>query len=155
MKLFVMRHGQAEDRAPTDAERPLSASGREQAISTGTQLASLLDSEGLRLSGILCSPYLRAQQTTEQVRSQLVNAPEPVLSSLITPDEDPVTAVNRLPDEGCWLLVAHMPMVSRLTSLLTEGTSTGGLPYQTAMVVELDMSVSGAGLATLGRILNP
>ena len=62
MKLWVLRHGQAEARAATDAQRPLTETGRQEALRMGEHL------QGETLEVILASPYLRAQQTAELVR---------------------------------------------------------------------------------------
>jgi broad specificity phosphatase PhoE len=65
--IFV-RHGQSQANAETiiaDAKSPLTDSGIEQARKTGAEL------KVKSVTLILCSPYLRAQQTAETIASEL------------------------------------------------------------------------------------
>ncbi len=148
MKLYIMRHGQAESWASSDAERALTEFGQQQVQSAAMQL------QGVPLTGILASPYLRARQTADIVR-QTVAGPEIIISDNITPDASPAEAIESLPDSGNWLLVAHMPLVSRLTGLLTEGRVNYGLSFSTAMVAELEMEFPAADFAILKRVFTP
>lgn len=65
MKLYVMRHGPAEDVAPTgrDADRALTPSGRERV----RDVAKLLSAEKEEPLVVLSSPLVRALQTAEIV----------------------------------------------------------------------------------------
>ena len=65
MKLYVMRHGPAEDDAPTgrDADRVLSAAGRERV----RLVAQALEDGGESPFAILSSPMARALETAEIV----------------------------------------------------------------------------------------
>ncbi|WP_281645409.1 phosphohistidine phosphatase SixA [Parendozoicomonas sp. Alg238-R29] len=148
MKLYIMRHGQAEYAAPSDELRPLSESGQEQARKVAEQLRDI------PFSGILASPYLRAQQTAETVRS-VISGPGITTTQSIVPEAVPNIAVDQLPDQGNWLLVAHMPLVGKLTSLLVDGVVSADVPYSTAMVCELEMELPGPGMAYLQRIFTP
>jgi phosphohistidine phosphatase SixA len=71
VKLWVLRHGEAEPRANTDAERRLTAHGREQVLHSAAHLL------GQPLQAIIASPYVRAQQTAALVHDTLGFA-EPV-----------------------------------------------------------------------------
>ncbi len=71
MRLWVLRHGEAEPRAKTDAERRLTAHGREQVLHSAAYLI------GQPLLAIVASPYVRAQQTAALVHDTLGFA-EPV-----------------------------------------------------------------------------
>jgi len=58
--LWLLRHAEAEDaNGRADAERPLTARGREQARAAGAALAAL----GVRLDACLSSPRVRARDT--------------------------------------------------------------------------------------------
>jgi phosphohistidine phosphatase len=61
MKLYLMRHGIAEDRAPSgkDADRSLTQEGMQQTLAAARALAQL----NLSFDLILASPYRRTQQT--------------------------------------------------------------------------------------------
>ena len=148
MKLYIMRHGEAEYAAPSDELRLLSAHGQEQARRVAQQLRDI------PFTGILASPYLRAQQTARLVQAE-IEGPAITTSSCIVPEASPMIAVDQLPDQGIWLLVAHMPLVARLTGLLMDGMETFGMSYSTAMVTELDMEMPGPGMAILQRTFSP
>ena len=65
MRLWLLRHGEAEPQAASDAARELTAHGRKEVQQAAAQLA------GRPLTAIVASPYVRAQQTAELVRSEL------------------------------------------------------------------------------------
>lgn len=65
--IFV-RHGQSQANADTiiaDANSPLTASGIEQARKTANEIRDF------NITTIICSPYLRAQQTAEIIAGEL------------------------------------------------------------------------------------
>src|SRR5262245_15627130 len=79
IRIFLVRHGQSEAnldktinaRLP-DHRIQLSAAGREQEAAVGKHLAATLgDSKHAR---ILCSPYVRARQTSEEIEQALIGA---------------------------------------------------------------------------------
>ena len=63
MRLYIVRHGEAERRAPTDAERMLTPQGRRQV----TALWQTLSAEGVTPGRLVSSPYVRARQTAEAI----------------------------------------------------------------------------------------
>ena len=65
MKLWILRHGEAEPHARSDAQRNLTEHGREQVRQAAAHLI------GQSIDTILVSPYVRAQQTAEIVRKVL------------------------------------------------------------------------------------
>jgi len=138
MQIFVMRHGQAESVAASDALRALTEEGVKEAKATGRWL--LANSQ--RFDCIFVSPYLRAQQTADAVISQLSDVGKRQTLSLITPEDSP-KAVHDYLDGVCAkaqyqsiLLVSHMPLVSYLVA---ELTSDNTMPiFQTASVAQID-----------------
>jgi phosphohistidine phosphatase len=64
--IWLLRHAEAEDGSP-DAERELTAEGREQARSVGAALAAL----GIEFDACLASPRVRARDTARLVCAQL------------------------------------------------------------------------------------
>lgn len=67
-RFIFVRHGQSKANAETviaDAHSPLTESGLEQARKTGAEI------KDLGITTILCSPYLRAQQTAETIAGEL------------------------------------------------------------------------------------
>ncbi len=141
MKLYIMRHGEAVSFADVDRSRPLSDHGCWQVAEVARQMS------GLPLTGILVSPYLRAQQTAELMKTGMGTDVPLNCSDQLMPDAPVQSVLSVLPEEGQWLLVSHMPLVSRLAGLLTEEAPDRGVIFSTAMVVALDMPIVAPGLA--------
>lgn len=154
MKLWILRHGEAEHRKTTDPERALTNHGHKEALAAGHCLAKYAGA-GLV---VLASPYLRAQQTAEAVLQEL-GRPHTSLQTVswCTPDDDPAAALDHLMarEEAELLVVSHMPLVSALAGLLVEGDACGGPPMHTASLVELDVPVVAAGVARLLSLRHP
>ena len=90
MNLWVLRHGEAEPRATRDAERRLTAHGREQVLHSAAHLA------GKPLQAIIASPYVRAQQTAALVHEAL-GLSEPVSTvPWLTPESDVQHAIGQI-----------------------------------------------------------
>lgn len=151
MKLWILRHGQAEPHAATDAKRPLTEEGRQEAL----RMAQRLQQEPLDI--ILASPYLRAQQTAELVREQLQLRRSIVTVDWATPDDDPLAVLDHIAErsEANILLVSHQPLVGQLLSLAVEGHRQAHYPMPTAALACLDMAVPAAGSAVLLELSNP
>ncbi|HGY9625188.1 phosphohistidine phosphatase SixA [Pseudomonas juntendi] len=145
MKLWVLRHGEAEPRANTDAERRLTAHGREQVVRSAARLL------GQPLDAIIASPYVRAQQTAALVRDALGFA-EPVRTvSWLTPDSAAGEVISELDKLGLEhvLLVSHQPLVGNLVGMLEHGHGQQPAPMSTASLAELEGDWPLAGLMTL------
>ncbi len=145
MKLWVLRHGEAEPRANTDAERRLTAHGREQVLRSAAHLL------GQPLQAIIASPYVRAQQTAVLVHGAL-GCVEPVRTvPWLTPDSDVQQVIGEVERLGLEqvLLVSHQPLVGTLVGLLEHGHGQQPAPLSTASLAELDGDWPLAGLMTL------
>lgn len=160
MKLWILRHGEAEPRKTTDAARELTRHGRKEAHAAGEYLAR---HAGAKLV-VLASPYVRAQQTAAAVLHELAGLHELKPHKIplhtvdwCTPDDDPAKALDHLAlrEEAELLLVSHMPLVSALTSLLVSGDLRAGPPMHTASLVELDMPLVAAGMAQVLSLRHP
>jgi len=149
MKLWILRHGEAEPHARRDAERELTAHGREQVLHSAARLI------GQPLDSILVSPYVRAQQTAELVRKTLGFTSGLVTVPWLTPESEPKYALGKLPDTGNVLLVSHQPFVGELISLLLHGNLRQPQPMQTASLVELEGEWPLAGSMTLLSVHHP
>jgi phosphohistidine phosphatase len=141
MKLYVMRHGPADDGAESglDRDRALTATGRQRVQEVAK---ALLDANEEPLN-VFTSPLVRAVQTAEIVaiatnlsdrRGTLV-----VLRDLEPGGVEPQLA-RRLVSEGRRraMLVGHEPDLSSLVSLLLGASF--GRPFEKAMVVGLHLS---------------
>ena len=121
MTLWLLRHGEAEARARSDAERPLTERGRKEVRRSAERL------RGRPLQYILASPYLRAQQTAEIVREVLGLALPLTTVDWATPDDSPRDAANRLDSyPGHCLLVSHNPLLGQLARASMPGTLAFG-----------------------------
>ena len=149
MKIWILRHGEAEPHARRDAERELTAHGREQVLHSAALLI------GQPLDSILVSPYVRAQQTAELVRKALGFTSGLITVPWLTPESEPKFAVSKLPDSGNVLLVSHQPFVGELISLLVHGHVRQPQPMQTASLVELEGEWPLAGSLRLLRVWHP
>ena len=110
MRLFILRHGEAECYAPSDAERHLTALGRQQTQSILNESYTELR----QVTKIIASPYVRAQQTAE-IASDLLALPFETRMD-ITPDDGYLSALETL---RCYegqtlLMVSHQPLVGSL-----------------------------------------
>ena len=143
MKVWILRHGEAEPQACRDAERMLTARGREQVLQSAAHLI------GQPLDAIFVSPYVRAQQTADIVRTALDFQSTLITVPWLTPDSEPKYAASQLPDSGNIVLVSHQPLVGDLISLLQYGHCRSPQPMQTASLAELEGEWPLAGSMTL------
>lgn len=117
MRLYLMRHGEAEEPA-VDPERPLTERGREQ-VRRVTEIVAGMEG-GLRT--LRHSGKLRARQTADIVARRLEPARGPEESAGLAPEDDPADLLAGLPPEDSpALLVGHLPFLARLASLLLLG----------------------------------
>lgn len=134
MKVWVLRHGEAQPTASSDAARELTAHGREEVRQSATHLS------GQPLQRIIASPYVRARQTAELVQ-QVLGFPQAIVSApWLTPDSDPRQVLAELDAQGVEqvLLVSHQPLVGALVGLLAHGSYQHAEPMSTASLAELE-----------------
>lgn len=134
MKIWVLRHGEAEARASSDAARELTDRGCHQVVESARQLL------GKPLQRIIASPYVRARQTAEQVRQVLSRREAVVTVPWLTPDSDPHRVLSELDALNLdhVLLVSHQPLVGALIGLLVHGSYQHPEPMSTASLAELE-----------------
>ena len=118
MKIFIMRHGEAEHFAQSDAERALTDRGR----SASAAVAAVCVAQGIKhFDKVIVSPYLRAQQTWQEISSQF-DARQIEISEDITPYGDSeqvadyVNALIEVEKLESVLLVSHLPLVGYLAA---------------------------------------
>ena len=124
MKVFIMRHGEAEVLASSDETRSLTDYGRKQSISQGQWLKTHLNSTALSVQKVIVSPYIRAQETFELVNAALDNILNDVETwSGVTPYGNATLVADYLSvlqEQGIEsvLLVSHLPLVGSIVSEL-------------------------------------
>lgn len=160
MRLFILRHGIAEDPAATlsDAERPLSERGvrkTRRALHGARRLK-------MRPDWIITSPLLRAIQTA-QLAAEALEIPAERLreSSLLEPEADPTAFARHelapLEHDAACLIVGHEPHLGRMCSWLMTGVVGGmRLELRKAGLVGMDCEPPlGPGCGTLRFLLQP
>ncbi|MGR5365427.1 phosphohistidine phosphatase SixA [Photobacterium damselae] len=122
MRIYIMRHGEAENFAPSDAERPLTQRGRSQSVQVATQLHERLNQQPI--DWVWVSPYLRAQQTWQTLADVLSEPKQISTVADITPygEAEEVAAYLKAAIDverpESVLLVSHLPLVGYLTAEL-------------------------------------
>jgi phosphohistidine phosphatase len=145
----MLRHGEAEPRARSDAERALTERGRKEVRKSAEHL------RGRELAHILVSPYLRAQQTAELVRETLGLTLSLTTVDWATPDDSPRMAADRFEHyPGACLLVSHNPLLGNLSGFLLHGNLQQPLVLHTASLVALDGDIV-PGLMHLAGLHHP
>jgi phosphohistidine phosphatase len=154
VKLYVMRHGPAEDTAPSgvDGDRALTLSGRERVRG----VAKALGAAGEGPLRIVTSPLVRAVQTAEIVAivTKLSDQRGSVeVRREMSPGGDATELVSRLAAQGAkrLMVVGHEPDLSMLVANLAGEFS---LPFEKAMVVALQPVGEGAQ-SKLRFVLDP
>lgn len=111
MRLYFVQHGEAVAKA-VDESRPLTDKG---AADVG-RLASWLGERATRVSRILHSGKLRAEQTAELLAPLLEDGGSVEAKSGLSPNDAPETLLDSLEDEDV-IVAGHMPFVSRAVSV--------------------------------------
>ena len=151
MRIWILRHGQAEPTASSDAARQLTDTGRAEVLRMAQQLA------GQPLGVIIASPYRRAQQTAEVVSHELKYPADILTADWLVPEASPMAVLRHVAErtESDVLLVSHQPLVGQLISLLLDGHKRGHFAMPTAGLACMDMPLVAAGAATLISLNNP
>ncbi|MCG9679574.1 phosphohistidine phosphatase SixA [Vibrio sp. Isolate24] len=142
MKIFIMRHGEAEHYAATDAERALTERGR----SASEAVARACAEQGYaQFDKVLVSPYLRAQQTWQEI-SRSFSAKQIQTCEDITPYgesnqvADYVVAIAEVEELASILLVSHLPLVGYLTAELVPDMVPPMFPTSGIVCVDYDLA---------------
>lgn len=153
--VLIMRHGEAVPGFP-DHARPLTLQGEQEADAMAHWLALRIEQGELPCPTIYASPFLRAQQTAQQICDAL-GVPLNTLA-FITPEDPPIEVSEWLLKQSAdapIMLVSHMPLVGELAGLLVEGVPSRGIGFPTASIAELEAEVWAAGCAQLKRFTQP
>ncbi|HBV76338.1 MULTISPECIES: phosphohistidine phosphatase SixA [Vibrio] len=141
MHIYIMRHGDAETFAASDAERPLSQMGHDQSLKVAQRCR---DNGQEEFDLVLVSPYLRAQQTWKTI-SPILKANNVEDCSDITPYGDSETVVEYV----CALaetqflqnilLVSHLPLVGYLTADFVTDMPPPMFPTSGMVCIDFDV----------------
>lgn len=140
MKLMIMRHGEAEHYAASDAERALTQNGR----ATSLAVARACNEQGIiDIDKVLVSPYLRAQQTWQEI-SGCFKAQAVETSEDITPYGESeqlfeyLSARIELENIESLLLVSHLPLVGYLTAEFVKDIAPPMFPTSGMICIDYD-----------------
>lgn len=133
MKIYIMRHGPAEDQAPTgrDYDRRLTSSGRAR-----TELAAHELGRWELPKRVISSPLVRTVETAEVVIATLGLTVDVERREELAPGGEALGLLSELAVEGAKrvIVIGHEPDVSTLTARLLPSWSRS---FDKAMVVGL------------------
>ena len=144
MDVWLLRHAEAEDRAPSgrDEDRDLTPGGLATATAVGRGLAALSPPIAI----ILTSPFSRTRQTAEACATALgLESPHPFAALL--PGTDPARAADELA-RGGWpsvLVVGHQPLLGALVGLLVFGDARHEIPLRIGAIARVSWTPGGSG----------
>jgi phosphohistidine phosphatase len=140
MNLYLLRHGEAEARAQSDAARQLTAKGRHDVENVAKQFAS------------------RQLPLEQCFVSHLPDAVPCITTELLVPEVRASTVIDFLGKnvhQKNVLLVSHNPLLSELNALLTEGNINDMHILTTSELVCISLEVIGLGMGTTPFRLMP
>lgn len=145
VRLYILRHGEAERHSHQDESRELTARGRAEVAATADYLAT----KGA-CPLIVASPLVRAQQTAAIVAGRLGVSRIETCKSM-APEGSVRGAVKFLESLGQEevLLASHMPLVSRLSTWLVDGVEDESYPLPTAGLRVLTLELMLPGMAAV------
>lgn len=152
MRLYIVRHGEAEPATGADAQRPLTERGRRDVRALWQALAARGETPGK----IISSPYVRAAQTAAEIAA-VFNTQVARSSDLLVPEARPQDVFDWLLSEPLrdgTLLVSHMPLVSLLVGRLVDG-GDARVPMSVGAVALLDIEVPVAAGGRLVWLRSP
>ncbi|MDO2877006.1 phosphohistidine phosphatase SixA, partial [Escherichia coli] len=141
MQVFIMRHGDAALDAASDSVRPLTTNGCDES----RLMANWLKGQKVEIERVLVSPFLRAEQTLEEV-GDCLNLPS---SAEVLPELTPCGDVGlvgaylqALTNEGVAsvLVISHLPLVGYLVAELCPGETPPMFTTSAIASVTLDES---------------
>lgn len=141
MKLFIMRHGQAEFSAPSDKLRNLTPLGIEES----TIMAKWMLTQQKDFSITFVSPYNRAQQTYEYVTKQIGMSEHHYCLEDLSPESSPKLCGDALlaycahHNVNSALVVSHLPLVDLLVTDLCRGDMVPSFSTSSIACVDIDL----------------
>ncbi len=141
MRLYLVRHAWAgehgDPRWPNDAERPLTADGKERFRAVAKKLVA----RGFAPQVIATSPYVRTRQTAEILVKALEGRTELIDLPALEPGADWDAAVQWAAErrEDAIALVGHMPSLGELAAaLVNAGRGNIGFAKGATAAIDFD-----------------
>jgi len=145
MLLYLLRHGEAEPRAATDAARKLTSKGRNDVHS----VARLFNRNELQFDRCISSPYTRTMQTAKAFLQELQCDLQVEENAILMPDkraQGVMQMLEQLPPDAQVLLITHNPLVSELSALLVDGNIHNMSILATSELLAIEIDVIGLGM---------
>lgn len=118
MKLYLVRHGKAEEMADDSGERPLSARG----MADIEAQAKHLDRAGIRVEQVFHSGKLRARQTAEILASLIAPGIMPMAMNNISPMDNTDYLASQIADwDADTMVCGHNPFMEAMAARLLSG----------------------------------
>jgi phosphohistidine phosphatase len=119
LNLYILQHGEAVPKQ-VDPGRPLSDNG----VRDIRMLAMHMKKMDVRLENVLHSGKLRAEQSARLITEVLSPEIEMMQADGLNPGDDPSEVLKVIEHmTGNILVASHMPLVSRLCSMLLTGSA--------------------------------
>ncbi|MGV3592113.1 MAG: phosphohistidine phosphatase SixA [Gammaproteobacteria bacterium] len=144
MKLYLLRHGEAEARAHNDPARELTPRGRSEV----TDVAHRFASRNIQLQRCFVSPYVRAEQTAALFLPEAKQAIAAETTPVLMPEVRASIVMDFLEGvrEQEVLMVSHNPLVSELHALLVDGDISNMHILGTSELICIEFDVVGLGM---------
>jgi|SRR5579863_64356 phosphohistidine phosphatase len=144
MELYLLRHGVAEDHAPSgrDADRRLTEDGKKKL----RKVLARAHNAGAAPTLILSSPLTRAMESAEIAARELAYNSEIVRTAALTPDSSPADVwaeIRAHRDEPAILLAGHEPLFSSVVAAVL-GSARAMVEFKKGALVRIDFSTIGA-----------
>lgn len=152
MKLFILRHGQAEAYASSDFERRLTDKGRADVASMAERFKPQLQT----LDQLWVSPLVRARQSAQALLAELGVNPPMITTEALVPEADLNQLYQHLNglEASSLLLVSHQPLVGDLVNDLC-GAEPGYHPMGTASMACIKVEVFASAMGELLWLQHP
>lgn len=153
MQIYIMRHGQAEMMAHSDAERNLTDVGREES----ELMAKYLTEQNVKIEAVLISPYVRAQQTWESMSPFFEGVSNIQTLNCLTPNGSAHKTVDELlalqvAGTKSVLLVSHLPLVGYIVGELAPAAGVPAFSTSAVGHVKLNDDDGFAELLSLTTV---
>ena len=151
MRIFILRHGEAEHNTRPDSNRQLTPRGiMETEAILDRQLEHLKS-----VKDIWASPYVRAQETASLVQKRLPHL-QIQTTDLLVPESNPIRLANALEaaNEESVILVSHQPLVGVFLDWIA-GLEPGCQRLGTSALVMLETDVVAGDCAELRWVVQP
>lgn len=137
MKIYIMRHAQAENKTGCDFSRKLTKQG----IVCAEKMGELLATSAPEIDCCWVSPLIRAEETYNGV-AKSIKFKKTEITVELEPDGSEYEVLNLINKTTCYsniLLVSHLPIVSYIVSLLTKNSKM--IMFAPASLVCIDYSL--------------